>query len=77
MKYGDTLKLDNHLFLIHIIKVTQMFNKYNVIYSLYYIGLSITHYKQTMILPLWKLERKKRLVIIMFIIILFKIDIGI
>jgi len=38
-----------------------MFSKYNLLSTLYYISMSITHYKQTMILPLWKLEQKGKI----------------
>ena len=38
-----------------------MFNKYNLLYSLYFIDMSIINYKRIMILPLWNLERNRKI----------------
>jgi len=38
-----------------------MFSKYNLLYSLYFIDMSIINYKRIMILPLWNLERNRKI----------------
>jgi len=38
-----------------------MFNKYNLLYSLYFIDMSIINYRRVMLYPLWNLEKDRKL----------------